>query len=108
MTDVIRQMKGWSGGEEREVNWRDRRVGGEREERHGSQSAHTVKQVVLCCVLRETFTQSLYTWKGEMFKLHFVLLSLPTPLNLSLSLSHAPPRPATPLNTHYLSTKTKQ
>lgn len=74
-------------------------MGGEREERHGSQSAHTVKQVVLCCVLRETFTQSLYTWKVGMFKCHFVLLSP------SLSFS---PSPATPLNTEYLSTKTKQ
>lgn len=85
------------GGREKEFIWRDRRVGGEREERHGSQSAHTVEQVVLCCVISDTFTQSLYTWKGEMFKWHFVLLSP------SLS-----PSPATPLNTEYLSTKTKQ
>ena len=88
MTDKIRQMEGWLGGGEREVNWRDRRVGGEREERHGSQSAHTVKQVVLCRVPGETFTQSLYTWKGETFKCHFVLLSL--------SLSLSPPRPLHP------------
>lgn len=55
-------------------------MGGEREERHGSQSAHTVEQVVLCCVFSETITQSLYTWKGEMFKWHFVLLSPSLPL----------------------------
>lgn len=54
----------YGGVDEREVNWRDRWVGrGEREERHGSQSAHTFKQAALCCVLRETSTQLLYTWK---------------------------------------------
>lgn len=83
--------------EEKEDNWRDKQVGrGEREERHGSQSAHTFKQVLLCCAPRDTSTQSLYTWKGEMFKCHFDLFS---PLSPS-------PLPATPLNTEYLSTKT--
>lgn len=69
--------------EEKEDNWRDKQVGrGEREERHGSQSADTFKQVVLCCVLRDTSTQSLYTWKGEMFKCHCDLFSAPLSLTL--------------------------
>lgn len=69
--------------EEKEDNWRDKQVGrGEREERHGSQSAHTFKQVLLCRVPRDTSTQSLYTWKGEMFKCHFDLFS---PLSLTLA-----------------------
>lgn len=73
--------------EEKEDNWRDKQVGrGEREERHGSQSADTFKQVVLCCVLRDTATQLLYTWKGETFKCHcdlFSPLSHPRPLHPS-------------------------
>lgn len=84
--------------EEKEDNWRDKQVGrGEREERHGSQSADTFKQVALCCVLRDKSTQSLYTWKGETFKCHCDLFSA------SLSLTSL----ATALNTEYLSTKTR-
>lgn len=74
--------------EEKEDNWRNKQVGrGEREERHGSQSADTFKQLVPCRVLRDTSTQSLYTWKGEMFKCHCDLFSAP-------SLPH--PRPQHP------------
>lgn len=83
MRDGIRQM-GDEKVEEKEDNWRDKQVGrGEREERHGSQSAHTFKQVLLCCVPRDTSTQSLYTWKGETFKCHFDLFSPPRPLHPS-------------------------
>lgn len=67
--------------DEREVNWRDRWVEGEgvSEKKDMAVSQHTRLSRSLCVVSseRETFTQSLYTWKGEMFKCHFVLLSLP-------------------------------
>lgn len=59
--DGERMSDGQEQADGRAVRWRRERIqtgGGEREERHGSQSAHTGKQVVLCCVLRETFTQS--------------------------------------------------
>lgn len=63
MTDEVRQVEGCWGGGGRGDNRRDRQVGvgwgreGEREERHGSQSAHTVKAGrSVPCLQRDTHT----------------------------------------------------
>lgn len=99
--DEVRQVEGCWGGGGRGDNGRDRQVGvgwgrgGEREERHGSQSAHTVKAGRSVPCPSETLAQSpelLCTWKGgETFKCLFVLISLPR-----LTPSHSSPRPLHP------------
>lgn len=70
VTDKIRQIERWQGGRkrsklERQMGGRGR---GEREERHGSQSAHTFKQVTLCCVLRkrDIHTVVIYLERGDV------------------------------------------
>lgn len=69
---------------------------GEREERHGSQSAHTVKAGrSVPCPQRDTRTVArvvVYLERGgETFKCLFVLISLPL-----LTPSHSSPRPLHP------------
>lgn len=97
--------RGQAGG--RMSGWRrkrrDRQVGvgwggeGEREERHGSQSAHTVKAGrSVRCPQRDTRTVArvvvyLERGGGGTFKWLFVLISLPL-----LTPSHSSPRPLHP------------
>lgn len=111
--DEVRQVEGCRGGGGRGDNGRDRQVGvgwgreGEREERHGSQSAHTVKAGRSVPCPSETLAQSpelLCTWKGGGRRLNAFLYSSLSPASLPLIL----PLARYTLNTEYLSTKTKQ